>query len=279
MKDMLVAAVCMEAVPFEVKRNLDLTYEIALKAASEGAVIACFPELSLTGYMLDGLEGIYGSEGGEELLGYLGDIANETGLILMAGLVEVRKGRRPMIAHSVAVPGGPVMLHRKTHLSPQEKRVYEAGDEIRVFSEKGSTFGIQLCYEGHFPEISAIMALMGAEVIFFPHASPRGLPDEKITSWLRHLRARAYDNSIYVVACNQAGTLRAGVQFPGVALVLKPDGKILASYAGQGPHILFAELKAGLFSETRGHEMKFFLPSRRPELYAGILKSGPMRPV
>ena len=67
-----------------------------------------------------------------------------------------------------------------------------------MFHEGDLTFGLELCYESHFPEISTVLCLKGAEILFMPHASPRGEPDEKMKSWLRHLPSRAFDNGVFV---------------------------------------------------------------------------------
>ncbi len=161
------------------------------------------------------------------------------------------------------------MIHRKTHLSPPERTLYLPGEKIEVFRVSGLTIGVQLCYEAHFPEISTVMALKGAEILFFPHASPRGSIVEKRESWLRHLSSRAFDNTLYVVACNQSGCLRQGVSFPGVALILGPDGRPISS--SDGEEILVAELKAEELLSARRSRMRFFLPARRPQLFTDIL--------
>jgi N-carbamoylputrescine amidase len=104
-------------------------------------------------------------------------------------------------------------------------------------------------------------------VIFMPHASPRGTPAEKRDSWLRHLPARAFDNGVFVVACNQAGDNRTGLTFPGVAVVIGPDGRVVASDAGGREGLLVADLHAGQLAAVRSHPMRYFLPHRRPDIY------------
>jgi N-carbamoylputrescine amidase len=116
------------------------------------------------------------------------------------------------------------------------------------------------------------MALIGADILFVPHASPRGNPEEKLQSWLRHLEARAFDNGVFVLACNQVGKTEEGFWFPGVAVVLGPDGRVLAKYVGEEEKILFATLDAEMLHDVRLHRMKYFLPQRRPELYKRILQ-------
>ena len=111
------------------------------------------------------------------------------------------------------------------------------------------------------------MALEGADLIFMPHASPRGTPDEKFNSWTRHLTARAFDNGLFVAACNQTGGNEAGLEFPGVAVLVGPTGEILARTSGQQEGLLVADLEATALQHVREHRMRYFLPNRRPELY------------
>jgi len=188
-------------------------------------------------------------------------------LVILAGMIEKTGQGRPYISQVVASPAGILGIYRKTHLSPPEKESYQAGDELASYSYGGVMFGIQLCYEAHFPEISTKMALDGSEIIFVPHASPRGTPDEKNQSWLRHLPARAFDNSVFLAACNQVGTYKNDLGFPGIAMILNPIGKVMESYKGDQDAMIIADLKESDWRETRNHRMKHFLPHRRPELY------------
>jgi len=205
-------------------------------------------------------------------------MARDENVIIIAGLVERSLKDKPYISQIVAGPRGLMGVYRKTHLSPPEAEKYEAGQEITVFSDHEVTFGVQLCYESHFPEISTVMALQGVEVLFLPHASPRGEPAEKMESWLRHIPSRAFDNGVYVVACNQVGRNKEGLDFPGVAMAVGPDGRIMESYMGKEEGLMFADLTAGFLDEMRKHRMRYFLPKRRPGLYREICSSAFHRP-
>jgi N-carbamoylputrescine amidase len=123
--------------------------------------------------------------------------------------------------------------------------------------------------------MSTLMALEGVDAIFMPHASPRGSPLEKTESWLRHLPSRAFDNGIYVIACNQSSETQEGLSFPGVVLALSPSGRAFAKYSGSAQELVLVELRESELEEVRGSRMKYFLPRRRPELYKDIAK--PMR--
>ncbi|HID22618.1 MAG TPA: hypothetical protein EYP14_09480 [Planctomycetaceae bacterium] len=111
------------------------------------------------------------------------------------------------------------------------------------------------------------MALDGAEVIFIPHASPRGSSQQKMDSWRRHLPARAYDNGLFVVACNQTGDNGQGLRFPGVAMAVGPDGRAICQRRQDSEGLMIADLKCADLQRVRSHRMRFFLPHRRGDLY------------
>lgn len=267
MKDLKIAAVCMNAHPREIDRNLDRIASFAQEAADKGVNMICFPELSITGYILDSPGGIYSEAISQEIIGRVDQMARTMDLVILAGMIEKTTNEKPYISQVVAGPKGLLGIYRKTHLSPMEKENYQAGHEISVYINNLAVFGIQLCYEAHFPEISTKMALDGVEIIFIPHASPRGTPDEKTQSWLRHLPARAFDNSAFLVACNQVGSHKNGLSFPGVSVVLNPIGQVMENYSGAQEKMIIADLKKNDLEETRNHRMKHFLPHRRPDLY------------
>ena len=136
-----------------------------------------------------------------------------------------------------------------------------------VFHWSGVRFGIQLCYDAHFPELSTQMAETDADIIFIPHASPRGRAADKHQSWKRHLPARAFDNGLFVVASNQRGTNENGLVFPGNAVAFSPSGEIIKSRLSGNAAMLVADLTAEQLQHVRSHRMRYFLPNRRPGLY------------
>jgi N-carbamoylputrescine amidase len=271
--DLKIAVVCMISPLGEIEKNLERMETFVQEARTSGADLICFPELSITGYRLENPAHIYDGMQPEKVLERVEDMARRHGLVLLAGMVEPSDGAKPYISQVVAGPDGLMGVYRKTHLSPNEKATYQAGQKIEVFSLKGTHFGVQLCYESHFPEISTVMALKGAEILIIPHASPRGTPAEKAESWLRHLPSRAFDNGLYIVAYNQVGDNRNGFLFPGVAIALNPSGRVMNCYRGYEEQTMVVHLTKGELEETRNHRMKYFLPNRRPELYDEINRS------
>jgi predicted amidohydrolase len=270
MRDLKVAAVSMRSETGEIEKNLERTAVYVAKAAEMGADVICFPELSITGYTLTNPASIYGPWNPDEIAERIDGLARDNGLMILYGMVDLSESERPFIVQVVVGPDGRLGSYRKTHLSPAERGIYAAGHEMGIFSHQEMTFGIQLCYESHFPELSTLMALRGVEVIFFPHASPRGEPEEKMESWMRHLPSRAFDNGLFVVACNQVGNNKEGLSFPGVVLALNPAGRLIEAHRGKRERMILVELSRDVLDEIRGHRMKYFLPNRRPELYGDI---------
>ena len=264
----------MRSEPGEVEENLKKIEEFCVKAASQGANIVCFPELSITGYLLkDPVKGL-GGFSFDYIVDVLIQIAKKTENIIIAGLVEPESNAsNPYITQVIVDEQGILGKYRKTHLSPMEKDVYSPGDDIPVFSAGQLSLGIELCYDVHFPEISTIMALKGAEVIFIPHASPRGSPKEKFDSWIRHLRARAFDNGLFIVAYNQVGTTRSNFNFPGVAIAIGPDGGIIDCLLTEEENIMSIAIDKKQLYLVRTNVMRYFLPHRRPERYRPIIQN------
>jgi len=262
----------MNSLPGEININLKKIESFVNEACEKKVDIICFPELSITGYILKNPGNIYSASESKAIIKKIQAIARSKNLTILAGMIEISDRERPYITQIVAGPNGLLGLYRKTHLSPTERDIYKAGQSIEVFRTGNLIFGVQLCYESHFPEISTIMALKGAKIIFIPHASPRGSPEEKLRSWQRHLPSRAFDNAVFLVACNQVGQTRKGFSFPGVAIACGPMGRIITSYGKNKEKMILTEIKMNELFETRRHKMRYFLPNRRPELYQDIFQ-------
>jgi N-carbamoylputrescine amidase len=266
MQDIRIAAVICNAVAGGVEENLEHTVHWARRAAAEGAGLVCFPEMGISGYcnrrrMTPAAQPVPGPASDR-----LCALAAETDSVILAGLAESDASGRIFASHLAAGPEGLLGVYRKVHIAPPEVGLFDPGAAVPVFDAAGLRFGIQLCYDAHFPELTTRMTASGVEVLFIPHASPRGTPAEKSASWMRHLPARAFDNGIFVAACNQSGENCNGLTFPGLALVLGPDGSLLGRREG-GEGLLLADLKAADLESVRGHRMRYFFPNRRPEIY------------
>jgi predicted amidohydrolase len=272
MDNIRIAAITCPSLVGEIDRNLAETKEWTRKAKAAGAGIVCFPELNITGYCnrpeMSRIAQPIPGRASDALL----RLAAQEQIIILAGMAQTNDAGLPFASHCVFSPDGSLAIYHKVHIAPPEKKTFAAGNAIPVFRAGGITFGIQLCFDAHFPELTAAMTAQGAEIIFIPHASPRGNPEEKHTSWLRHLTARAYDNSVFIVACNQVGVNCNGLVFSGNALVIGPAGEVTAKDTRPHASMLLSDLKASDLEAVRNHPMRHFFPHRRPDLYYSTLR-------
>lgn len=241
------------------------------EAADKGVNVVCFPEASITGYCIQDKIVAYAEPIPGPSSNNLVRLSKNTGLTILSGLIERGEKGNLFVSHIVTSPDGLGDVYRKLHLAPKEENLYRHGDELPIYRYGEMTYGIELCYDTHFPELTTLLALQGAEVLFMPYASPRETPIEKKERWLRYLSARAYDNSIFVIACNQVGSYNRKGSFPGVALVLDPKGQIIAERYSEKQEMIIADLTVSDLMQVRGSKMGFFLDRRRPEIYGELL--------
>jgi N-carbamoylputrescine amidase len=268
MQDIRIAAAIFNSIVNQPQNNLDRMVPLIKQAKQKGARLICFPELNVTGYSTrtaieDAAEPVPGP-----ISRRLQQMAQEFQIVILAGMAVKDKDDRIYASHLVVTPQEISGIYRKLHIAPPELGIFAAGNAIPLFEIEGVKFGIQLCYDAHFPELATRMAVDGADIIFMPHASPRGTPQAKSNSWMRHLTARAFDNGVFIVACNQNGDNQKGLDFPGIAMVIGPSGDVLKNNISGKEAMIVADLKADVLAAVRGHRMRYFLPNRRPELYS-----------
>jgi len=267
MRDIRIAAVTFNSAVNQISPNLDRMISWIEKAKTNGADLICFPELNVTGYSTKTEMNICAEPIPGPISERLLQMAHKNQIVILAGMAEMDKKGRVFASHLVVTPQTISGIYRKIHIAPPEHNIFSPGNSVPLFEVQAVKFGIQLCYDAHFPELSTRMAVEGADIIFIPHASPRGTPTEKFNSWMRHLTARAFDNSAFIVACNQVGENQNGLHFPGVAVIIDPSGEVIEKNIGDKAGMIIADLKADVLETVRGHRMRYFLPNRRPELY------------
>jgi predicted amidohydrolase len=268
-KDVRIAATQIRSAVGDLEGNLAKHRDFAGRASAAGAQIVCFPELSLCGYPIDG---DLPHELARPLDGELGQavaaLADELGIVVLAGLLESAPSGVLYNTQLIACPGEQLESYRKTHVPTSEIGRFRPGSELPVFGLEHAVVGVQICYDSHFPEATTVQALAGAEVVFMPHASTGSeTREEKRARWLRYLPARAYDNGVFVVVVNQADPERG---FPGITIALDPWGEILGEATPDEEDLLVVDLRAEALARRRAVAETFFLHFRRPELYGPV---------
>ena len=114
-----------------------------------------------------------------------------------------------------------------THLFPVERQAAGGwstpGVEPVVVETPLAAIGITICYDGDFPELYRCEAVHGAEVIVRPSARLRSFEIWEMTN-----KARAYDNHVYIAACNAIGPDAGGHYYFGHSMIISPIAQTLA---------------------------------------------------
>ncbi|MBI4218954.1 MAG: nitrilase [Chloroflexi bacterium] len=275
MLDVRIAVVQMTSRVGDFEGNLARVQKFLKQASAGGVDIVCFPELCISGYNT----GDARNPEPQPLAGPWSDrlvrLAREANLVFLAGLLE--RGENGIVYNTqvVAGPNGILGHYRKTHVPTTEIGTWSCGGALPVFRHHKVTYGLEICYDSHFPEVSTALAERGAEVLFLPHASGgTETAADKKARWLRYMPARAYDNTVFVAVCNQVGDNGAGRTFVGVSFVCDPAGKIIAeAKTGDSEEMVIADLKSSELAAARSVPESFFRHFRRPEKYAEWLTS------
>ncbi len=262
-----LALVLQNSIPGNTGRNLAACLDFVQKAAASRASIVVFPEMNITGYLSGEKIKTFADIIPGKISKALSNSAKKESITILAGMAEKDVHGNIFASHVATLPDGSVFVYRKIHTAPPEKAVFIRGNKVEICDAPDFKFGIQLCYDAHFPELSKSMAVKGADIIFIPHASPRGTPQEKFDSWMRHLTARAFDNGLFIAACNQVGDNKKGLSFPGVAVVIGPDGNILKKHLSMSEGLFIVDIEKTMLDRVRNNKMRYFLPNRRKDLF------------
>lgn len=181
----------------------------------------------------------------------------------------------------VDAEGKHVGTYRKTHIpayfptelqggtGSYEKFYFTPGEDLPVFDVCGARIGIQICNDRLYPEPSRVLARRGAEIIFMPICySTYGDTDHRMSLWEVPLRARAFENGVYVAAANRVG--QEGVRMHiGRSMVVSPRGQVLSEAGTEEPELLIETIDLDTVSAAR---KKFpWWRDTRPDLYGDIV--------
>ena len=276
MQDVRIAMIQMTCRVADLDGNLTTMARFTRSAAEQEVDIICFPELCVCGYNVGDTSTPEPEPLDGDSVHRVEEMARANGVTVLAGLLERDVSGIVYNTHVVCGPDGFVGSYRKTHVPNTEIGTFCHGDELPVFDHAKVRFGIEICYDTHFPEVTTLLAGKGAEVIFCPHASGgKETAEEKQTRWLRYGGARAYDNTVYMAICNQVGDNGAGRDIAGVTFVCNPTGEVIAeAQSGDAEEMVIADLSGSELAELRRPAETFFRHFRRPEMYARWEREG-----
>jgi N-carbamoylputrescine amidase len=250
---------------------------LAREAASRGAQVLCFQELFYGPYFCQVQEPEYFNYAETvpgPTLETMAQLARETQMVVIAPIYEEEQ---PGVYYNTAIvidsDGRYLGKYRKNHI-PQvkgfwEKYYFRPGNlGYPVFETSVCRVGIYICYDRHFPEGWRALGLAGAEVVFNPSATSRGL-----SSYLWNLEqpAAAVANEYFVGAINRVGVEPLGDdEFYGSSYFVDPRGQMVGPPASDSEEeVVVRDLDLGMIEEVR--RLWAFYRDRRPDGYGPLV--------
>ncbi|GAB4545407.1 MAG: carbon-nitrogen hydrolase [Anaerolineales bacterium] len=242
-----------------VAANLEKHLAYIEQAKSQQADLLVFPELSLTGYVLQDLAATVAHRPTEDDPVFQPLLQASRSLDLVVGFVDEDSRHRFFIA-SAYLSGGKVLhVHHKVYLPTyglfDEGRFFASGDSVRAFDTRFGRVGMLICEDFWHASPPYLLWLDGADILLFSSASPgRGLHDsEKLESarWVERVtQAYASMFTSFVAHSNRVG-YEDGLHFWGGAAAFDPNGEELARGPYHEEALTFAELDLNQLRHTR----------------------------
>jgi N-carbamoylputrescine amidase len=260
--------------------NIEKGVTMVRRAAAEGANIVLLPELFETPYFCKDQDPKWFLEArefaGNETLRRFSDLAKELGVVLPVSFFEAANNAYYNSLAVIDADGKILGLYRKSHIPDgpgyQEKFYFRPGDTgFKAWDTRFGRIGIGICWDQWFPETARSMALLGAEILFYPTAIGSEPQDAGIDSrdhWQRVMQGHAGANIVPLVAANRYGVEQGetcALTFYGSSFIAGPTGEKLAEAGRDGDAVLTASFDLAAIRRQRAAWGLF--RDRRPELY------------
>ena len=256
----------------DLQANLEKHLALVRQARQAGMDLLVFPELSLTGYVLQDLVPSVScrAEADDPVFRKLLDASRE--IDLMVGFVDEDSRHRFYIASAYLSQGVVVHVHHKVYLPTyglfDEGRFFAPGNSVRAFDTRFGRFGMLICEDFWHASPPYLLWLDGADVLLFASASPgRGLngePKLESSAWVEQTN-RAYAGlfTTFVVHSNRTG-FEDGLNFWGGSTIFDPNGKLVVQAPYFEESLTTAEIDLNQLHRTRARLP--LLRDERPEL-------------
>ncbi|MEF2094726.1 carbon-nitrogen hydrolase family protein [Bacillus sp. CFBP9009] len=241
--------------------NLKRSIEMIKEAKQKQADYVLFPELFLTGYIMNEQIKDLGETVEGESVQAICACAKEYQIGVIFGFPEKQDDCLYNSAVFINKNGEIVDVYRKTHLYHEEQKHFSSGDRCVVIEAPEGKFGLLITYDLEFPEMARLLALQGAEIIFILSANM--VPYQIYQNAFVH--SRAIENHLFTAVTNKVG-LHIDNIFFGESQVVAPDGKTI--YKADNNEIL-PVVEIDLEETERSKGVLNYLSNRRPEFYRG----------
>jgi beta-ureidopropionase len=279
MSRVIRAAVFQTAWTGDKESMIQAHEQAARDAAAQGAQVLSFQELFYGPYFCQVQDKAF-YEYAEQIpdgpiVKRFQALAKELRLVLVLPMYEEEQ---PGVLYNTAAvidaDGSYLGKYRKHHI-PQvegfwEKFYFRPGNAgWPVFDTAVGKVGVYICYDRHFPEGWRQLGLNGAQLVFNPSATSRGL---SAYLWQLEQPAAAVANEYFVAAINRVGREEYGDDdFYGTSYFVDPRGRFVGDVASDtSEELLVRDLDFDLIEEVR--QQWAFYRDRRPDAYEGLVR-------
>jgi len=275
---MVTAAIVQTAWTGDKESMIELHEKYVAEAAAAGARVMCFQELFYGPYFCQVQDAEYYSYAeaipdGPTTKRFC-ELAEQHEMVLVVPMYE--REQAGLLYNTAAVidaDGTYLGKYRKNHI-PQvkgfwEKFYFRPGNlGYPVFETAVGTVGVYICYDRHFPEGWRALGLAGAEIVFNPSATSRGL---SAYLWQLEQTSSAAANMYFVGAINRVGVEPLGDNdFYGTSYFANPRGQIVDGAASdRAEELVVRELDLEMLDEVRNQWA--FYRDRRPDSYEPLV--------
>ncbi|MDA8211962.1 MAG: N-carbamoylputrescine amidase [Clostridia bacterium] len=283
MGKVVVAATQMSCTA-NIEENIKKAEKLVREAVAKGARIVLLQELFETPYFCQKEKADFFQFATEleknKAVNHFQAIAQELEVVLPISFYE-RKNNARYNALAVIDANGEILgVYRKSHIPDgpgyEEKFYFNPGDTgFKVWNTRYAKIGVGVCWDQWYPEAARCMALLGAEILFYPTAIGSEPQDAGIDSkdhWQMVMQGHAAANMVPVVASNRIGTEavdESEITFYGSSFIAGPQGQKLVEANRTEETVLVMEFDLEQLERQR-IEWGIFR-DRRPELYKVIM--------
>lgn len=279
MRKVRVAATQMSC-SCNVDENIAKAESLVRQAAEKGAQIILLQELFETPYFCQKEKSdyyVYATELEEnKAINHFKALAKELQVVLPISFYEKKNYARYNSLAVINADGEVLGRYRKSHIPDgpgyEEKFYFNPGDTgFKVWNTRYGKIGVGVCWDQWYPEAARCMALMGAEILFYPTAIGSEPQDSSIDSkdhWQTCMLGHAAANLMPVIASNRVGLEEdedSKITFYGSSFIAGPQGNKIVEAGRTEETVLVAEFDLDQL-ESQRIEWGIFR-DRRPDLY------------
>ncbi|MEC2345811.1 N-carbamoylputrescine amidase [Paenibacillus barengoltzii] len=262
------------------EENIAKADRLVREAARQGAQIILLQELFETPYFCQKEKSdyyVYATELEQNAaIQHFRKVAKELEVVLPISFYEKKNNARYNSLAVIDADGEVLGLYRKSHIPDgpgyEEKFYFNPGDTgFKVWKTRYAKIGVGVCWDQWYPEAARCMALMGAELLFYPTAIGSEPQDSSIDSkdhWQMCMLGHAASNLVPVIASNRVGLESdedSSITFYGSSFIAGPQGNKIAEANRKEETVLVAEFDLDQL-EIQRIEWGIFR-DRRPDLY------------